>query len=190
MNEPHELDMNTWAATVQAVVTAIRAAGATSQMILLPGTSYTSVGGFAENSAPALSTIKDSDGSTTKLIYDVHQYLDNQGGTTTECVTDGTDNLNDLANYLAANNRQAILSETGGGNTDSCAQDVCAELAFLNDHSGNFLGWTGWAAGAFDPAYELNEVPNGNVDQSLVTQCIAGMFKDASKLRRSRIIRN
>lgn len=37
MNEPHDLDMTEWAASCQAAVTAIRAAGATSQMILLPG---------------------------------------------------------------------------------------------------------------------------------------------------------
>lgn len=38
MNEPHDLtSVTTWAGTVQAVVTAIRDAGATSQMILLPG---------------------------------------------------------------------------------------------------------------------------------------------------------
>ena len=32
MNEPHDLDVPTWATTVQAAVTAIRQAGATSQM--------------------------------------------------------------------------------------------------------------------------------------------------------------
>lgn len=32
MNEPHDLDVGTWATTVQAAVTAIRQAGATSQM--------------------------------------------------------------------------------------------------------------------------------------------------------------
>ena len=32
MNEPHEVDITKWAATVQEVVTAIRGAGATTQM--------------------------------------------------------------------------------------------------------------------------------------------------------------
>jgi endoglucanase len=32
MNEPHDVNINTWAATVQTVVTAIRNAGATSQI--------------------------------------------------------------------------------------------------------------------------------------------------------------
>ena len=43
MNEPHDIpDIKTWAATVQAVVTAIRGAGAASNMILLPGNGFTS----------------------------------------------------------------------------------------------------------------------------------------------------
>jgi endoglucanase len=33
MNEPHDLDINTWAGSVQAAVTAIRQAGATSNMV-------------------------------------------------------------------------------------------------------------------------------------------------------------
>jgi len=32
MNEPHDVDINKWAATVQLVVTAIREAGATTQI--------------------------------------------------------------------------------------------------------------------------------------------------------------
>ena len=37
MNEPHDLDINAWAITVQAAVNAIRSAGALKQIILLPG---------------------------------------------------------------------------------------------------------------------------------------------------------
>lgn len=40
MNEPHDVDIGVWANTVQAAVTAIRNAGAVSQMILLPGTRH------------------------------------------------------------------------------------------------------------------------------------------------------
>lgn len=41
MNEPHDLDISLWGASVQAAVNAIRAAGATSQSIALPGDLYT-----------------------------------------------------------------------------------------------------------------------------------------------------
>lgn len=53
MNEPHDLDIDIWAKTVQAAVTAIRTAGATSQMILMPGTDFTSAGQFVPNGSGA-----------------------------------------------------------------------------------------------------------------------------------------
>lgn len=57
-------------------MTAIRNAGATSQMILLPGNDYTSAGAFISNgSGAALLGVKNPDGSTTNLIFDVHKYV-------------------------------------------------------------------------------------------------------------------
>lgn len=45
MNEPHDLPaLQPWADSVQAAVNAIRAAGATSQLILIPGECFHSVG--------------------------------------------------------------------------------------------------------------------------------------------------
>ncbi|MCJ1432836.1 hypothetical protein MMC27_002194 [Xylographa pallens] len=178
MNEPHDLTMSTWAVTLQGVVSAIRAAGATSQLILLPGTNYAAAGGFVANSAPALSTIKDADGTTSKLIYDIHQYLDSDGsGTHADCVTDHvSDNLTPLASYLRSNGRKAFLTETGGGNVADCVQYVCSELSYLNSNSDVYLGWQGWAAGGFATSYVLSETPTGNTDTLLVQQCIAGEF--------------
>lgn len=179
MNEPHDLDMSRWAQTVQKVVTAIRNTGATSQMILLPGTSYTSAGAFPSQSGPALSAVKNPDGSITNLVYDVHQYYDSDSsGTSTECTTDNiSSSWQPLANYLRQNKRQALISETGGGNSASCEKYVCSALGFVAQNSDVYLGWTGWAAGSFDQNYALSETPNGNQDQPLVTQCIVGKFK-------------
>ena len=67
----HDLDITTWATTVQASVTAIRSAGATTQKILLPGTDYTSAANFIDNgSGAALKAVKNPDGSTDNLIFD------------------------------------------------------------------------------------------------------------------------
>ena len=135
MNEPHDVpSITTWAASVQAAVTAIRQAGATSQMILLPGNNYTSAQEFVSNgSLAALSTVKNLDGSTTNLIFDVHKYLDSDNsGTHAECTTN---NINDTFEPLAASlrsvDRQALLSETGGGNVASCETDLCAQNQYL-----------------------------------------------------------
>ena len=174
MNEPHDLSTSTWSTTVSSVVSAIRSTGALSQKILLPGNAWTSVGAFSTDSGPALSSIIDHDGSTTNLIFDVHQYLDNDGGTQAECVTDGTDNLGALADWLRANKRQALLTETGGGNTESCLDMVCRELAFVSANADVFLGWLGWGAGAFDDGYPLVETPDGGVDKEIVSRCVVG----------------
>lgn len=80
-------------------------------MILLPGTSYTSVGNFVSSSSgAALSAVTNLDGSHTNLIFDVHQYLDSDfSGTHADCTITGTDNLNSLANWLRSNGRQAYV---------------------------------------------------------------------------------
>lgn len=163
---------------------AIRKAGATENKILLPGNDWTHASLFVDNgSAAALSKVKNLDGSTTNLIFDVHQYLDSDGsGTHTSCTTNNVDAFNSLAEWLRTNERQAILTETGGGPSDSsCLKAVCEQLDVLNQYSDAYLGWTGWAAGMFASSYELSEVPtkNGNswTDVPLVTQCIAGKFK-------------
>ena len=186
MNEPHDVDINTWATTVQAAVTAIRNAGATSQKILLPGNDYTSAAKFISNGSGAALlkvTNGDSAGTTTNLIFDVHAYLDSDNsGTHTSCTTNNVGAFDTLGAWLRTNKRQAILTETGGGPSDSsCLTDVCQELAELNKYSDVFIGWTGWAAGMFDTSYTLSETPtlSGSTwtDQPLVKQCIAGMFK-------------
>ncbi|OBT57058.1 hypothetical protein VE04_02360 [Pseudogymnoascus sp. 24MN13] len=180
MNEPHDIpSITTWAATVQACVTAIRKAGATSQMILLPGNGWTGAASFvSDGSLAALKTVKNLDGSTTNLIFDVHKYLDSDGsGTHTDCVTGNVDVFNNLASSLRSAGRQAMVTETGGGNTQSCINYVCQEIAALNANSDVYLGWVAWAAGAWQPSwnYELNLVPtqNGNTwtDTSLVNAC-------------------
>ncbi|KAG8973465.1 Endoglucanase EG-II [Tulasnella sp. 425] len=153
MNEPHDVpDITAWAATVQAVVTAIRNAGATSQLILLPGNNWTSAETFVSNgSAAALSQVKNPDGSITGLIFDVHKYLDSDNsGTHAECVTDNIQSsFLPLSQWLRCNGRQAFLSETGGGNVQSCVTDMCSQLSFLKHNSDVFLGYAGWSAGSF-----------------------------------------
>ncbi|KAG8860317.1 Endoglucanase EG-II [Tulasnella sp. 330] len=176
MNEPHDVpDINAWAVTVQAVVTAIRSAGATSQIILLPGNNYTSAQVYVSNgSAAALGTVKNLDGSTTNLIFDVHKYLDSDNsGTNAECATDNVSStFTPFATYLRSVGRQAFLTETGGGNVASCVTDMCTQNRFIKANSDVFLGYLGWAAGSFLTSYVLSETPNGNTDQLLVSSCM------------------
>lgn len=127
--------------TVQAAVTAIRSAGATTQMILLPGNDFTGAQTYVSNgSFGNLSRVHNLDGSNTSLIFDVHKYLDSDGsGTQLTCVSNHVnDTFMPLSQVLVANGRKAILSETGGGNSTSvsynygvCAQSTLADCILL-----------------------------------------------------------
>lgn len=176
MNEPHDIpDLQTWADSVQAAVNAIRAAGATSQLILIPGSSYSSAQTLPTEAGPYLLLVTDPAGGTDKLIFDVHKYLDSDNsGTHADCVTDNVSVLQTLVQWLQANgNRQALLSETGGGNTSSCETDLNSELAFVKQNSDSIVGFTAWAAGAFDSTYVLTLSPNTDgSDQPLWTAAI------------------
>ncbi|RFU35718.1 hypothetical protein B7463_g556, partial [Scytalidium lignicola] len=185
MNEPHDIpNITLWAGSVQAAVTAIRQTGATSQMILMPGSDYTSAQQFiSDGSGPALLGVKNPDGGTTGLIMDVHKYLDSDNtGTSSECTTNNIDTaFAPLATWLRSNGRQAILSETGGGSTASCEMYLCQQLQYLNQNADVYLGWTGWAAGGFSTGYPLSESPtelNGVwTDTPILSQCILGAWK-------------
>lgn len=179
MNEPHDVDINAWGTTVQAAVTAIRQAGATSQIILLPGTQYTAASAYiSDGSYAALSKVTNLDKSTTNLVFDVHQYLDSDNsGSQQTCVYNHSSDFTNLATTLRAAKRQALLSETGGSTDSSCITDLCAEVATLNANSDVYLGYVGWAAGSFASSYTLSLTPSGSnstgwTDSAQVTKCL------------------
>lgn len=107
-------------------------------------------------------------------------YLDaDNSGSSTECVTNNTiKSAAPLATWLRNNGRMAMVTETGGGNTASCEQYVCQELDYLNQNSDVYLGYIGWAAGAFSSSYPLSLTPTGTTvsdfqDTSLMAMCFS-----------------
>ncbi|KUJ16625.1 cellulase-domain-containing protein [Mollisia scopiformis] len=186
MNEPHDLDVPTWANTVQLAVTAIRNAGASSQMILMPGTNFASAGQFVSSgSADALLNVTNPDGTTAALVYDLHKYLDvDNSGTHADCTTDNIEDAFAIAAaYLRWKGRFGLVSETGAGSTSSCFTDFCAQNTFLNQNSDVFLGYIAWAAGSFSTSYLLSLTPsksNGKyVDNALASQCVVSPWLNA-----------
>ncbi|KAG1790655.1 glycoside hydrolase family 5 protein [Suillus plorans] len=163
MNEPHDIpNITTWAESVQA---SIREAGATTQMILLPGNNYTSAETFVSSgSAEALGMVRNPDGTFTNLIMDVHKYLDyDNSGTHAPCVTNNIeDSWYPLSTWLRANGRQALNTETGGGNVDSCVGYISQQIGYQAAQSDVILGYLGWSAGSFATDYVLSEVPYYN----------------------------
>jgi endoglucanase len=188
MNEPHDsagkddFNMNTWAATLQTVVYAIRDAGATSQMIFLSPSNYANAIDFP-NRAAALLGVKNRDGSTTNLVFELHQYFDKEGGKNTYCNDPLASKFASVAQYLRSNKRQAFIGELGAGNGQDCIDIVCPVLDVLNNNGDVFIGWTSWAAGNWWKGYELTEVPTNGEDVGIVKSCFAPKFK-ASKSNR------
>lgn len=161
-------------------MTAIRNAGATTQMILLPGNNWTAASTFVSSgSLDALKTVTNPDGTTTNLIFDVHKYLDSDNsGTHAECVTNNIDGaFAPLATSLRAIGRQAMLTETGGGNVASCVQYMCEQNDYLNANADVYLGYVGWSAGAFLSDYVLSLVPTQNGNSWTDTQLMSSCFK-------------
>lgn len=180
MNEPHDLNVTLWAESVQYAVNAIREAGATTQLILLPGDQYTSAATiWSDGSGAALLNVTNPDGTKTNLIFDVHKYLDyDNSGTHANCTTNNIDTAwEPLSQWLRENGRQALNTETGGGNTASCIEYLCQQVAYQRTVADVILGYSGWAAGSFATDYILTETPtlNGTVwyDQPTVSYCLA-----------------
>lgn len=184
MNEPHDsagtndFNMDIWANTLQTVVYAIRDAGATSQIILLSPSNYANAIDFP-NRADALRRVVNRDGSTTNLIFELHQYFDSAGGTTTGCNDVLAAKFETVGNYLRGIGRQAFIGELGGGNGQDCINIICPVLDVLNNYGDAFIGWSSWAAGNWWPEYELSEVPNGDSDVGIVASCFAPKFAAA-----------
>jgi endoglucanase len=105
-----DVDVTEWVQSVQTAVTAIRAAGATSQYILMPGSTWSHASALPTEAGSALAKITDSAGGTDKLIFDVHQYLDSDGsGTSTTCTTDNIAVMGTLYSWLqSVGNRKAV----------------------------------------------------------------------------------
>ncbi|KAI2613336.1 glycoside hydrolase family 5 protein [Hypoxylon sp. NC1633] len=189
MNEPHDLDIGVWAATCQKVVTAIREAGATSQMILIPGTNFDSAATLPNSGgAEQLLDIKNPDGTTDGLLLDIHKYLDeDNSGTHAECTTDNTDAFTALAEFLREKERNGFISETGASKDASCFKAFCAQNALINENADVFVGLVGWGAGSFDTSYVLSLTPSkkngGLVDNQLMSQCLVETWVESNDTR-------
>jgi hypothetical protein len=184
MNEPHDQDIGAFAVACQAAVNAIRAAGATSQAIILPGGHWTKAAPWTCGNNPALGRVTDPAGGVDRLLLDIHKYLDADGsGTAHECVIDGLDVLAPFAQWARANGRRGIITEMGGATTDSCQTFLPKMLKYVVDNDDVFVGFTAWAAGSFQPypGYELSLTPNADgSDNALWTKAIRPFLPGSS----------
>lgn len=162
MNEPYEIPASTVFSLNQAAVNAIRSVGATSQLILVEGTSWTGAWTWiSSGNADAFQAIKDPNNN---VAIEMHQYLDSDGsGTSGTCVssTIGVERLKAATEWLKSKGLKGFLGEMGAGSNDACIKAVKDSLCYLRQ-SGVWIGFTWWSAGPWWGDYfQSLEPPNG-----------------------------
>ncbi|KAG8769652.1 hypothetical protein FRC12_004829 [Ceratobasidium sp. 428] len=161
-NEPHDIVASQVFATNQAAVNAIRAAGATSQLILVEGTSWSGAWSWVSSgNGDAFKAIKDPNNN---IAVEMHQYLDSDSsGTSATCVSSTimAERLAAATAWLKANNLKGFLGEFGGGSNDQCIAAIKGGLCSLQQ-SGVWIGALWWAAGPWWGTYfQSIEPPSG-----------------------------
>jgi endoglucanase len=156
MNEPAENDYTVWAGVCNACISAIRSAGATSQLILVPPNSGSTVGNFVSEGTtnkrgylmPAL--ISDP---YNNVAYELHQYFDD-GFSGTSAQVRGANIFRNFISAATVIARKAgiklFFGEGGAGSSTQLALDCMKRgLAHMNNNSDVWIGWTVWGAGNY-----------------------------------------
>ncbi|KAJ3476134.1 hypothetical protein NLI96_g11376 [Meripilus lineatus] len=162
MNEPHDIPAATVFDLNQAAVNGIRSSGATSQLILVEGTSWTGAWTWTSSgNSQVFGAIKDPNNN---VAIQMHQYLDSDGsGTSATCVssTIGAERLQAATQWLQQNNLKGFLGEIGAGSNSACISAVQGALCSMQQ-SGVWIGALWWAAGPWWGTYfQSIEPPSG-----------------------------
>ncbi|MBB3858304.1 endoglucanase [Xanthomonas arboricola] len=165
MNEPYDINPQSWANAAQASIDTIRKTGA-NNLILVPGALWTGAHSWystvaGQSNAVALASIRDP---LNRYAIEVHQYLDtDSSGTSAGCVssTAGADRLRSFTEWLRLNHKQGFLGEFGTGNNATCNSALNGMLGYLETNRDVWVGWTWWAAGAWwNRSYPFNVQPD------------------------------
>ncbi|KZP15293.1 glycoside hydrolase family 5 protein [Athelia psychrophila] len=174
MNEPNGIPAATTFSLMQAAVNGIRAAGATTQLILVEGTSWTGAWTWVSSGNSAVfGSIVDPNNN---IAIEMHQYLDSDGsGTNGTCVsaTIGAERLAVATSWLQANGLKGFLGEMGAGNNSVCISAVYGALESMQE-SGAWIGALWWAAGPWwgDAYFTGIEPPTGAAIANLLPQAL------------------
>ncbi|KAJ8455164.1 hypothetical protein ONZ45_g10336 [Pleurotus djamor] len=163
INEPYGIPASDAFALNQAAVNAIRAAGATTQLILVEGTAWTGAWTWSSSgNADAFVALTDPNNN---IAIEMHQYLDSDGsGTSPTCVssTIGVERLQAATAWLQQHGFKGFLGEIGAGSNDVCIAAVKGALQHLQSSNGVWLGALWWAAGPWWGDYfQSIEPPSG-----------------------------
>ncbi len=187
MNEPANVNTDTWVGSANAAITSIRAAGA-SNLILVPGNRYSGAWQWytsdsnGRSNALAMLSIKDTGNN---YAFDVHQYMDNDGSGTSATITNndptiGVQRLTAFTNWCITNHRRGFLGEFGIANSTigTGAGQIGDEtlsnmLNYMSQNSDVWMGWQTWGGGPWWPNnYIFHADPINGVDAAIMPYLI------------------
>lgn len=157
------MDQQLVVALNQAAINGIRAAGATTQPILVEGNVYTGAWTWV-SSGNGASLLGLTDPSN-KIIYQMHQYLDQDGsGTHANCVspTIGAERIAAATQWLKQHGKKGILGEYAGGDNPTCRSAVDGMLKSMAQNADVWTGALWWGGGPWWGDYMFSmEPPHG-----------------------------
>ncbi|CAG8952922.1 hypothetical protein HYFRA_00007636 [Hymenoscyphus fraxineus] len=161
-NEFHDMGDDTLVKRLnQACINGVRGAGANEQYIFVEGTSWT--GAWSWVSSGNAVQMKDLTDPSDKIIYEMHQYLDNDAsGTSSDCVsaTIGVERVAAATQWLKDNKKKGILGEFAGGSNDQCKKAVVGLLDVLKKNSDVWMGALWWGGGPWWGNYIFGMEPS------------------------------
>jgi endoglucanase len=180
MNEPNSQTPAAWAVAAQAAVNAIRAAGAT-QEILVSGSDWdTASSWISSGNAASVGEITDP---LNNVVFEVHQYFDiGSTGTNTAVLspTIGPQSLAAITQWAQANGKKLFLGEFGAGGDPASLTALSNTLNYLNANATVWQGGTYWAGGPWLGNYMLSADPQNGVEAPQTAVLAAAAAKSQS----------
>ena len=163
MNEPHGLPTETWVASANQAIAAIRATGS-SHWILVGGNAWSGAHSWKKSwyGTPNAEAMKAINDPRNRYFVEAHQYLDkDSSGTSGHCVDKkkAVQRLVDFTDWLRETGKRGFLGEVASGRSDECVASLDAMLGYMAANDDVWVGWTYWAGGPWWGDYPFNLSP-------------------------------
>ena len=182
MNEPNVQTPAAWAVAAQDAVNAIRATGA-SQEILVSGSDWdTASSWISSGNAATVGEITDPDNN---IVFEVHQYFDTgSSGTSTQVVSPdiGPESLAAITQWAEQNGKKLFLGEFGNGDDSLSLTAESNTLNYLNANANVWQGATYWAGGPWMGSYMFSADPQSNGAEAPQTGVLAAAASTAQTI--------
>jgi endoglucanase len=187
VNEPNTMPTEQWVRGANAAIDAIREVGAMNTVIV-PGNGWTGAYSWADDyygtpNAKAMLGVVDPD---DRMLFEVHQYLDESaGGVSPECVsrTVGRERLAPFVAWLREHGKKGFIGEFAGGNNETCRAAIADMLGSMRGASDVLVGWLWWAAGpAWNDGYPFSLDPIDGSDRPQMSLLAPHLFRTSPRL--------